>query len=313
MFSNSAGKLLATFISELMSSRSLFFERYQNDVDKYGFNVQAYEDVESFVRFLYEQWFGVRIAALENIPSDGRAVLFGNHSGVLPVDGCLLYDGIINYHPNPRRVRFLVTKFLLDAPVVGKGLRGFGCVDAEYEIATELLRKDELVYIYPEAEKGTGKLFKNRYKLVDFHNGFVRAALETKSPLVPVVTIGGEETYPLLGNFKPMAKLLGAPYFPITPFFPWLPFPLNVTPLPVRILMCVWPSFKLRYGAADADNEALVNEIAEDLRQETQAKVSDLLEIRSGVFSSWNMDAVSKYLRETKFCSSRMDKHLLQD
>ena len=294
-----------------MSSRSLFFKRYEDDVDKYGFNVASYQSVERYIRFLYEKWFCVRIVNIANIPSDGNAVLFGNHSGTLPVDGCLLYDGIINYHPDPRRVRYLVTKFLLNAPLIGKCLRGFGCVEPEYEIATELLRKKELVYFYPEAEKGTGKLYKDRYKLVEFHAGFVRAAIETQSPLVPVVTIGGDEIYPLLANVKPLAKLIHAPYFPITPFFPLMPFPLNVMPLPVKILMCIWPSFKLRYSPKDADNEELVNEIAADIRQDTQSKINDLLKIRTSPFDSWDMAAVNAYLREIEFCSSRMDKHRL--
>jgi 1-acyl-sn-glycerol-3-phosphate acyltransferase len=188
-------------------------------------------------------------------------------------------------------------------------LRGFGCVEPDYEIAIELLRKKELVYFYPEAEKGTGKLYKDRYKLVEFHAGFVRAAIETQSPLVPVVTIGGDEIYPLLANFKPLAKLLHAPYFPITPFFPFTPFPVCVMPLPVKILMCVWPSFKLRYAPEEANNEELVNEIAADIREDTQSKINDLLKIRKSPFAQWDMETVNAYLKKTDFCSSRMDKH----
>src|ERR1700710_371639 len=100
-----------------MSPRSDFFNRYENDVDQHGFDVTPYKSAERFIRFLYKRWFGVRITGIENVPAAGSAVLFGNHSGVLPIDGCLLYDGIINNHPQPRRVRYLVTKFLLGAPL----------------------------------------------------------------------------------------------------------------------------------------------------------------------------------------------------
>jgi 1-acyl-sn-glycerol-3-phosphate acyltransferase len=202
-----------------------------------------------------------------------------------------------------------VTKFLLDAPVVGKCLRGFGAIPADYDIATKLLRNQELVFFYPEAEAGTGKLFKNRYKLVEFHSGFVRAAIETGSPLVPIVTIGGEEIYPLLGNIKPIAKLLNAPYFPMTPFFPWLPFPFNVIPLPVKIMMCVWRPFKLRYPPEVAEDADLAAEIADDIRNDLQAKVNDLLEIRTSLFKRWDMDKVNAYLENTKSYSPHMDKH----
>lgn len=287
------------------SSRTLFFERYENDIDEYGFNLASYAGVERFIRFLYKRWFGVQIAGLENIPAKGNAVLFGNHSGVLPIDGCLLYDGIINNHPAPRRVRFLVTKFLLGAPFVGKMLRGFGCIPPDYETSTKMLRRQELVFFFPEAEKGTGKLFKDRYQLVDFHAGFVRAAIETSSPLIPVVTIGGDEIYPMLGNIKPLAKLLRAPYFPVTPNFPFLP-------LPVRIMISVWRPFRLKYPPEAADDENLVAEIVNDIQTDIQAKVDDLLAIRSGPFTRWNMDKVNAYLEQSKSYSPQMEKHLHQ-
>jgi 1-acyl-sn-glycerol-3-phosphate acyltransferase len=178
----------------------------------------------------------------------------------------------------------------LRAPLVGKCLRGFGCIPPDYEIATKLLRKQELVFFFPEAEKGTGKLFKNRYKLVDFHSGFVRAAIETGSPLVPIVTIGGEEIYPLLGNIEPIAKLMHAPYFPVTPFFPWLPPPFCLIPLPIKIVICVWRPFKLKYGPEAAEDKDLVEEITRDIRDDIQAKVNDLLEIRTAPFKKWNME-----------------------
>jgi 1-acyl-sn-glycerol-3-phosphate acyltransferase len=278
------------------SAKYRFFERYKSVTDRYGFNVTSYKGIERFVNLLFQYWFTVKIARIENIPAEGKAVLFGNHSGGLPVDGALLYDGMVNYHPAPRRVRYLVTKFLLNAPMVGKMLRGFGCVPPKYETAIELLEGQDLVFFYPEAEKGTGKLFKNRYKLVDFHGGFVRAALQTQSPLVPIVTIGSEELYPMFANIKWVAKLLGWPYYPITPQFPMLPFPFYTIPLPSRILICAWPAFTLKYPPEAADDEALVAEIAEDMRKEVQVKVNGLLALRKSPFLPWDMKAVHDYL-----------------
>jgi 1-acyl-sn-glycerol-3-phosphate acyltransferase len=289
----------ATAESTKCSSRTRFFELYENESDEYGFNPSSYAGAETFVRFFYQEWFGVQIAGLGNLPATGAALLFGNHSGGLPIDGCLLYDGIINYHPHPRRVRYLVTNFLLEAPILGKGLRAFGCIPPDYDVATRLLGKQELVLFYPEAEKGTGKLFKDRYKLVEFHSGFVRAAIETGSPLIPIVTIGGDEIYPLLEKSKTIAKLLKWPYFPITPLFPWLPFPLFAIPLPIKIMICVWRPFKLKYPPQAAEDENLVTAIADDIRKDIQAKIDDLLEIRTSPFDSWNMDKVNAYLEKT--------------
>ncbi len=290
-------------------SRSRFFERYENIDDKYGFDPGSFKGVEEFTRILYKRWFGVQIAGLENIPSKGSAVLFGNHSGGIPLDGFLLYDGIINCHSEPRRLRFLVAKMLLKAPLLGKTLRGFGCIPPDYETATELLRKEDLVLFYPEAEKGTGKLYRDRYKLEEFHAGFVRAAIETGSPLIPVATIGGDEIYPLFVNLKPVAKLLDWPYYPLTPFFPWLPFPLNAIPLPVKIMVAVWRPFKLRYPPEAANDADLVAEITNDIQKDIQAKVTDLLALRTSPFTKWDMDKVNAYVERTKSYSPQMDKH----
>jgi len=276
-------------------SRAKFFERYEGKEDKYGFDLERCRNSEVIFRFFYEKWFGVTLLGLENIPAEGRAILFGNHSGVLPVDGMMLYDGVINHLPNPRRIRFLVNEFIRKAPVLGDTIRGFGGVPADYETSVELLRNEEIVFFYPEAEKGTGKLFKDRYQLVDFHPGFVKAAIETGSTLVPVVTIGGDEIYPLLANLKPVADLMGAPYWPVTPFYPLLPFPLNALPLPIKLLICVGKPFKLEYTPDKAEDRLLALTIASDLRQDIQRHVDKLLTLRRSPFSRWDVERVEKY------------------
>jgi len=275
-----------------------FFERYRDDKDKYGFNLKSCKDSEPFFRFLYQKWFDVTIVGLENIPDDGRAVMYGNHSGVLPIDGVMLYDGIINDHPNPRRIRFLVNEFIRKSPGAGGIIRGFGGVPAKYDVAVELLKNEELVFFYPEAEKGTGKLYKDRYKLQEFNPGFVKAALETDSKLIPVVTVGGDEIYPLLGNLKPFADLIGAPYWPITPFFPLLPFPLSATPLPVKILICVGKPFELDIPREKADDHAIVDAEARKLRQNIQSTLDDLLLLRVNRYMKWDLQKVQRYYDE---------------
>jgi hypothetical protein len=113
----------------------------------------------------------------------------------------------------------------------------------------------------------------------------------------------------MLGNFKLLAKLMHAPYFPITPFFPWLPFPFCAIPIPVKIMTCVWRPFKLKYPPEAAEDENLVAEIANDIQRDLQAKVNDLLAIRTSPFKRWNMDQVHAYLENTKSYSSQMEKH----
>jgi 1-acyl-sn-glycerol-3-phosphate acyltransferase len=280
-----------------VSPRDKFFARYRDDEDSFGFDLNKCKESEVLFRFLYEKWFGVTMVGLENIPAEGRAVLFGNHSGVLPVDGMMLYDGILNHHPAPRRIRFLVNEFIRKSPGLGTVIRGFGGVAADYELSKRLLETEELVCFYPEAEAGTGKLFKDRYRLREFHQGFVRGAIETNSPLVPIITIGGDEIYPLLANLKPVADLMGAPYWPVTPFYPLLPFPFNAIPLPVKLLICVGKPFKLDYAPENAQDYNLTTQIAHNIRQDIQHQINDLLAMRKSPFSKWDVEKVESYMR----------------
>jgi 1-acyl-sn-glycerol-3-phosphate acyltransferase len=279
------------------TSREIFFEHYSGDTDQYGFDLATYKSWERRIRFLYKQWFGVTMVGVENIPDEGRAVLCGNHSGGLPLDGFMLYDGMINYHPNPRRLRFLVAEFVRKLPIAGDMIRGFGGIPAKYDIAVKLLENEELVLFYPEAEKGTGKLYKDRYHLIDFNPGFVKAAIETGSPIVPITTVGGDEIYPLLANVKPFAKLMGAPYWPITPFFPWLPFPFNVIPLPIKFLICVGKPIKLDYPPKKAEDHDLIKKIAGEIQQQIQTELDDLLKLRKCAFTKWDAEEVKAYFR----------------
>lgn len=281
---------------ESTNDSTAFFEKYQGDADKYGFSLDSCKSSEKFFRFLYQKWFNVTILGLENIPESGRAVLCGNHSGGLPLDGAMLYDGIIQFHPHPRRIRFLVNEFIRQSAVAGNIIRGFGGVPAKYDVATELLHNEELVLFYPEAEKGTGKLYKDRYQLVDFNPGFVKAAIETSSKIIPITTVGGDEIYPILGNLKPIAKIMGAPYWPITPFFPWLPFPLNAVPLPVKLLICVGKPIDLGYPPEKAEDHELIESIARKIQDDIQSELNDLLAIRKSPFCKWNVEKVNEAL-----------------
>lgn len=271
------------------------FERYSDDQDKYGFDVKTVKSWEPFFRFFYEDWFDVTLVGIENIPSRGRGILCGNHSGVLPVDAFMLYVGLINHHPQPRRLRALANEFILKTPVMGEVIRGFGGVPAKYDVGIELLEKEEMVCFYPEAEAGTGKLFKDRYNLVDFNPGFVKAAIQTQSPIIPVTTVGGDEIYPFLCNLKPVAKLMGAPYWPITPFYPLMPFPISAIPLPIKMLICVGKPFDLGYPPEKADDHEFIEGVAKRIQKDIQKELNDLLQIRRSPFKKWDYDAVKAY------------------
>ena len=128
-----------------------------------------------------------------------------------------------DHHPAHRDLRMLGADLVFAMPFVGELARKAGTTLACNADAERLLSAGELVGVWPEGFKGIGKPFADRYKLQRFgRGGFVAAALRTGVPIIPCAIVGAEEIYPMLGNVKTLARLLGLPYFPMTPTFPLL-------------------------------------------------------------------------------------------
>ncbi|MBZ0185169.1 MAG: acyltransferase family protein [Candidatus Obscuribacterales bacterium] len=283
-------QFLTRQFAKLFKPRPDFYSRYEKQIDQFGFDPDAFVKWELFFRFLYEDYFQVQTLGIENVPAEGRALLVGNHTGVIPMDACMLYCAIYNLHPCPRRIRFVVLNELLSAPGIGRILSTSGGVPASFDVARRLLQNDELVCIYPEGTNGTGKPFFMRYRLCDFHPGFVKEAIETNSPIIPVSTIGGDEIYPLLGNLESVARLMRIPYWPITLTYPWLPFPLSAIPLPVKLLIKIGQPIHLDYPASKARDRDLLQQLAKEIQYQIQRELNVLLSKRKSPFHSWNLE-----------------------
>ena len=138
--------------------------------------------------------------------------------------------------------------------------------------------------MFPEGFKGVGKHYRDRYKLQRFgRGGFVAAALRTGTPIVPVAIVGAEETYPLIGNIKPLARLLGIPYFPVTPTFPWLG-PLGLIPLPSKWLIEFCEPIETAHLMDQADDPMVVFNLADQVRETIQQTIHELLARRPDAF-----------------------------
>lgn len=255
--------------------------------DPFGMDPEVIAVVRPFVRFMYRTWWRVKAEGLENVPATGRALLVANHSGVLPWDGAMIAAAVAEDHPaqNDRIVRSLHLHWFTTLPFVAPTLAAMGQVPGLPENAIRLLQNDELVCVFPEGLKGVGKLYKDRYKLARFgRGGFVQAALRAQAPIVPVAVVGAEEIYPMLANAQPIAKLLGMPYFPITPFFPWLGV-LGAIPLPTRwsITFCE-PLPTDTYDPSEADDPLTVLGLTELVRERIQATIDAKLAERKMIF-----------------------------
>ena len=248
------------------------------DEDEWGFDEEFVRMVEPAFEFLYDRWWRVRTEGVDNVPARGRAVLAANHAGILPWDATMMSLAIRREHPAPRHPRFLVLDWAFELPYVSVAIRKLGGVVASPHNATRMLEQDRLLAVFPEGVKGTGKPFKERYRLQRFgRGGFVEVALRTGAPIIPVAVVGSEEIYPKLGEAPLLARLLGAPFFPLTPTFPWLG-PIGVVPLPSKWRIEFCDAIETAsYGPAAADDRRLVLELSEQVRETIQGKLYENL------------------------------------
>jgi len=255
------------------------------EVDDYGFDRELTERFfMAALRPVAEKWFRLEVRGLENIPAEGGALVVSNHSGTVPLDGLMT---MLTVHDHTGRfLRPLGADLVFKLPVVSSLARKGGATLACVEDAERMLSGGDLVGVWPEGFKGIGKPFSERYKLQRFgRGGFVSAALRTGVPIIPLSVVGAEEIYPLVGNVPSLARLLGVPYIPITPFFPWLG-PLGLVPLPSKwILEFGEPIRTDSYDAAEAEDPMLVFNVTDQVRETIQHTLFDLLRDRDGVFS----------------------------
>jgi 1-acyl-sn-glycerol-3-phosphate acyltransferase len=254
-------------------------------VDDFGFDPDLTEHVLAPVfRPLYRDWFRVEVSGLENVPDKGAALLVGNHSGTIAMDSVMVQIALLDDHPARRHLRLLGADFIFRSALMGEFARKSGATLACSPDAEELLRRGEVVGVFPEGFKGVGKRYTERYKLQRFgRGGFVSAALRTGAPIVPVSIVGAEEIYPLIGDIKPLARLLGIPYFPVTPFFPWLG-PLGLVPLPSKWLIEFGEPIRTGDREDDADDPMAVFNLADTVRETIQQTLTKLLARRGDPF-----------------------------
>ncbi len=255
-------------------------------VDDFGFDPELTDRVLlGLVRPLYRSWFRVEVTGLENVPSDSGALIVANHAGVIALDAVMTQVALRDEHPAHRHLRMLGANLVFQTPFIGELARKAGHTLACHPDAERLLRAGELVGVWPEGYKGIGKPFSQRYKLQRFgRGGFVTAALRTGVPIIPTAIVGAEETYPMVADAKLLARVLGLPYFPLTPTFPWLG-PLGMIPLPSK-----WhihfgepiPTDAFPEGAAD--DPMVVFDLTDEVRERIQQSLYRLLVLRPSAF-----------------------------
>jgi 1-acyl-sn-glycerol-3-phosphate acyltransferase len=256
------------------------------EVDEFGFDPELTERILApLARIFHRHYFRVDWQGLENVPAEGPALLVSNHAGTIPMDAVIMKFGVLDEHPAHRHVRLLAADLAFRMPFIGELARKSGNTLACDEDALRLLEKGELLGVFPEGYKGVGKHFRDRYKLQRFgRGGFIEIALRAQVPIIPVSIIGSEEIYPLISQAKPVARIFNLPYFPITPFFPWLG-PLGMLPLPTKWRVEFGEPIHTERYDKDAWQDALtIFDLTDHVRDEIQQMLYRNLMARRSIF-----------------------------
>ncbi|WP_433499278.1 lysophospholipid acyltransferase family protein [Sphaerimonospora sp. CA-214678] len=254
------------------------------EIDEFGFDPEFHDRVLiELLRPLYRHWFRVETIGMTNVPADSGALVVANHSGTLPLDALMMQVALHDEAGRP--VRLLGAHLVYQLPVLGHLARKGGHTLACPEDADRLLRKGELVGVFPEGYKGIGKPFSERYRLQRFgRGGFVTSAIRAGVPIIPCSIVGAEEIYPKIGDMPVLARMLGLPYLPITPFFPWLGL-FGLVPLPSKWLIEFGePIHTDEYDPGDADDPAMVFELTDHIRETMQRRLNELRRRRGPAF-----------------------------
>ena len=239
------------------------------------------------VDFLYRLWFRCEVEGIENVPSDGGALLVSNHSGALPPDATMIVKAIKEEHPRPRPLHLTVEHFFKGYPGFSMLLPKIGAVAAHPANVHRLLADEQqLVLVFPEGRKGTEKLYKDRYRLRRFgRGGFVRAAMRAGAPIVPVCVVGAEEAMPIFAHLTPLQKLTGLIYAPLTPTFPHFGLFGMAGYLPAKFRIRFLPPIRTdEFGDEPWEDSALVQTVAHEVRAQIQAELVEMLAERKNVW-----------------------------
>jgi 1-acyl-sn-glycerol-3-phosphate acyltransferase len=258
------------------SSKVSALARPKNEygVDPFGYDADyALAAVAPFL-WLYKKYFRVETHGIEQVPA-GRVLLVSNHSGQIPIDGAMIGVAMLTEANPPRAMRALVEKWVPALPYISTIFARAGQVVGTPENCRRLLNAGEPVLVFPEGVRGIAKLWPQRYQLQEFGLGFMRLALETNTPIVPVAVIGGEEQAPAIANLKPLAKMLGFPVLPVT---------VTGIPLPLPTKYRLYFGEPMKFSGRADDDDAELEKKVRTVRSTIQSMIDRGLRERKHVF-----------------------------
>jgi 1-acyl-sn-glycerol-3-phosphate acyltransferase len=224
-------------------------------------------------------YFRAEVRDLGNVPADRPALLVGNHSGGnVIVDTFIFSLAFSTYFGVERPFHQLAHNLAIAWPLAGGMLRKSGTLSASPEHARDALAAGAPVLVYPGGDWETHRPSWESGR-IDFagRKGFIRLALEAGVPIVPVVSIGGQETALFLSRGAGLAKALRLDRLArlkVLPISLALPWGLNVgdfaghVPLPAKITIEVLPPIELeRDFGPDPDVEEVYAHVTAQMQE----------------------------------------------
>ena len=245
--------------------------------DAFGMSKASLRRAIVVARWMYRHYFRAEAFGIEHLPATGRMILVSNHSGQLPFDGLVIASACFLEPPQPRMVRAMVEFFVPTVPFASYLFSRWGQITGTPENCRRLLSSEEAVLVFPEGARGISKPFSKRYQLAEFGKGFMRLALETGSPIVPVAVIGAEEQAPAV-NIKPIARLLRTPAFPVVPYPPF------IAPLPLPVKYRLHFGEPMHFTGDPDDDDEILDDKVKQVRNRIQSMIHVGLREREHVF-----------------------------
>jgi 1-acyl-sn-glycerol-3-phosphate acyltransferase len=243
-------------------------------VDPFGLELDFAKAAIAPVLWLYRNYFRVETHGIEQVPQ-GRVMLISNHSGQLPLDGAMIAMALLLEAEPPRVVRAMVEKWAPTLPFVAPFFARIGQVVGTPENCRRLLAAGETIMVFPEGTRGLNKTYDKRYRLQEFGSGFMRIAVETQTPVLPVAVIGAEEQAPALFDFKQVAKIFGFPALPITP---------TLVPLPLPVKYRLWFGEPMRFSGTAHDDDAELERKVSEVKRAIEILLKRGLKSRGSIF-----------------------------
>jgi 1-acyl-sn-glycerol-3-phosphate acyltransferase len=253
-------------------------------LDRFGMDPRLVERAAPLVELLYSAWWRVEARAIEQVPSDGPAVLVANHAGFIPWDALVLRHALKRDHPAHRDIRPLLDDAACDRPFIGGAAIRLGAVRASPEGAARLLADGALIGVFPEGTTAEAKPWRERYRIGRFgRGGFAKVALRAGAPIVPCAIVGSEEAAPAIARTGWLAEVLRLPLLAAQPAFRVAP--AGLVPLPSRwSLRFGEPIPTASFGAGAAEATDVVADLAEQTRASLQAMLDEDVAARRSIF-----------------------------